>query len=208
MAGFDQINADFSPVTLTGRYVRLEPLQASHHAGFCDAGLDASIWQWSPAPVTDQAGMRAYVDEALAMQRDGKALPFAIRLQHDGRSIGSTRYCAIEAAHRRAEIGWTWLNPSVQRTPVNTECKYLLLHHAFETLGLNRVELKTDSLNATSRAAMARIGAVEEGIFRNHMVTASGRIRHTVYLSIVREEWPQVRASLEQKLARPFSFTV
>jgi RimJ/RimL family protein N-acetyltransferase len=208
MAGFDQTNAGFVPVTLTGGLVRLEPLQASQLADLCSAGLEASIWQWSPAPVVDEAGMRAYVDEALAMQRDGKALPFVIRLQHNGRIIGSTRYCAIEAAHRRVEIGWTWLSPSVQRTPVNTECKYLLLRHAFETLGLNRVELKTDSLNARSRAAMARIGAVEEGIFRNHMVTASGRIRHTVYLSIIREDWPQVRAGLERKLARPFSFPV
>ena len=194
-----------SPLRLEGQHVTLEPLQAEHAAELWSAGHDALIWRWSPSPITDEAGMRAYVAEALAMQSAGTALPFVTRLRHSGALIGSTRYCAIEPAHKRLEIGWTWLAPSVQRTPVNTECKFLLLRHAFETLGMNRVELKTDALNDKSRAAMLRIGCTQEGIFRRHMVTSSGRIRDTVYLSIVREEWPQVSARLQQMLARPFS---
>jgi RimJ/RimL family protein N-acetyltransferase len=117
-----------------------------------------------------------------------------------GRVIGSTRYANIDRAHRRVEIGWTWVARAWQRTAVNTEAKYLLLRHAFETLGCIRVELKTDSLNAQSRAAILRIGAREEGIFRNHMITASGRIRHTVYFSITDAEWPEVKSRLEAKL--------
>jgi N-acetyltransferase len=129
-------------------------------------------------------------------------LPFAQVEKTTGRVIGSTRYANIERAHRRLEIGWTWIARPWQRTAVNTESKYLLLRHAFETLGCVRVELKTDSLNAKSRAAILRIGAREEGTFRNHMITSSGRIRHTVYFSIVDAEWPEVRSRLERVLGQ------
>lgn len=206
MASADRPALKFSPAVLGGRHVVLEPLAASHCAPLCAAGRDEAIWRWYPFAVAGEPGMRAFIDDALAAQEAGKALPFAVRLRHSGAWVGSTRFANIEVAHRRAEIGWTWLTPSVQRTPVNTECKYLLLRHAFETLGLIRVEFKTDSLNTVSRAALAGIGAVEEGIFRNHMVTHGGRIRHSVYFSIVREDWPQVRERLERKLARPFFF--
>src|SRR6266481_8097307 len=117
-----------------------------------------------------------------------------------GRRVGSTRYASIERVHHRLEIGWTWVARPWQRTPINTEAKYLLLRHAFEALKCIRVELKTDSLNERSRAAILRVGATEEGTFRNHMITASGRIRHTVYLSILDSEWPAVKARLEAKL--------
>jgi RimJ/RimL family protein N-acetyltransferase len=127
-------------------------------------------------------------------------LPFALIETSSGRVVGSTRYGNFDRLHHRVEIGWTWVTRQWQRTPINTAAKYLLLRHAFETLKCIRVELKTDSLNDRSRAAILRIGARQEGIFRNHMITASGRIRHTVYFSIVDSEWPEVKATLEAKL--------
>jgi RimJ/RimL family protein N-acetyltransferase len=144
--------------------------------------------------------MAAYIETALEEQARGVSLPFAIVEKAAGRAIGSTRYGNIDRTHHRVEIGWTWVAREWQRTAVNTEAKYLLLRHAFETLGCIRVELKTDSLNEKSRAAILRIGAQHEGIFRNHMITASGRIRHSAYYSIIDSEWPAVKTRLESKL--------
>jgi RimJ/RimL family protein N-acetyltransferase len=144
--------------------------------------------------------MSSYVQTALNEQTKGSALPFALIERDSGRIIGSTRYSNIDRDHHRLEIGWTWVARQWQRTAINTEAKYLLLRHAFETLKCIRVELKTDSLNERSRAAILRIGAREEGTFRNHMITASGRIRHTVYFSILDSEWPEVKARLEARL--------
>ena len=189
-----------APVTLTGRHVRLEPLTLHHVAGLAAIGLDDDLWKWIPTPVRTLEEMSAYVQIALEEQAAGSALPFALLENSTGRAIGSTRYANIERVHHRLEIGWTWVARQWQRTAVNTEAKYLLLKHAFETLKCMRVELKTDSLNERSRAAILRIGAHEEGTFRNHMITASGRIRHTVYFSIVDSEWPKVKARLEAKL--------
>ena len=172
-----------APVTLELRLVRLEPLSPEHAQGL--------------AAVED---MSAYVELALREQTKGSALPFALIERNSGRVIGSTRYGNIDRDHHRVEIGWTWVARPWQRTPINTEAKYLLLRHAFETLNCIRVELKTDSLNERSRSAILRIGAREEGTFRNHMITASGRIRHTVYFSILDSEWPQIKARLEAKL--------
>lgn len=191
---------------LDGRFVRLEPLTLDHHAALVEAGRDEAVFRWFPYPVAGEERMREFVETSLADQAKGAALPFAVRTQHDGAIVGSTRFGAIDATHRRAEIGWTWYAPRVQRTPVNTECKRLLLAHGFDVLGYRRIEFKTDSLNAASRAALARIGASEEGTFRNHMITGSGRQRHSVYFSIIREEWPAVRARLDDQLARPYSF--
>jgi RimJ/RimL family protein N-acetyltransferase len=189
-----------SPVTLTGAYVRLEPLAKTHSAGLAEVGLDQELWRWIPTPVRTQEEMAAYIDTALDEQARGISLPFAIMEQGTGRAIGSTRYGNIDRTHHRVEIGWTWVARAWQRTAMNTEAKYLLLRHAFESLGCQRVELKTDSLNEKSRAAILRIGAQEEGIFRNHMITSTGRIRHTVYFSIIEAEWPAVKARLEAKL--------
>lgn len=197
---------EFLPVTLKGRYVTLEPLQMTHHADLCAVGSDPALFQWFPANCAGDEPMRKFIGDGLADQQAGKALPFVIRTTHDRRIVGSTRFGNIAAVHRCAEIGWTWYSGDVQRTPVNTESKYLLLKHAFEVLKLNRVEFKTDSLNQKSRAAIARIGATQEGIFRNHMVVQGGRIRHTVYFSITCEEWPQVRDALKHKLQKDFSF--
>jgi RimJ/RimL family protein N-acetyltransferase len=187
-------------VILQGRHARLEPLTVDHAAPLAEVGLDPDLWKWIPTSVSTPEEMRGYVETALQEQKAGSALPFAIIEQSSGRVIGSTRYGNIERAHHRVEIGWTWVAKQWQRTAINTEAKYLLLRHAFETLECMRVELKTDSLNDRSRAAILRIGAKEEGTFRNHMITASGRIRHTVYFSIIDSEWPGVKARLEARL--------
>jgi RimJ/RimL family protein N-acetyltransferase len=187
-------------VTLEGRHVRLEPLGMAHLAGLAEIGLDEELWRWIPTAVRTREEMAAYIETALKEQERGISLPFALVEPATRRAIGSTRYGNIDRTHHRVEIGWTWVGREWQRTAVNTEAKYLLLQHAFETLGCIRVELKTDSLNEKSRAAILRIGAREEGIFRNHMITASGRIRHSVYYSILDSEWPTVKARLETKL--------
>jgi len=191
------------PVTLEGRHVRLEPLSLAHQDGLCAVGLDAELWRWAQTSLATPADMRAYIETALTWQAQGTALPFAIVARATGQVVGSTRYANIERADRRLEIGWTWIARAAQRTPVNTEAKYLLLRHAFEVLGCNRVEFKTDVLNERSRAALLRIGATQEGVLRSHMITASGRVRDSVYFSIVAAEWPAVKVGLEAKLARP-----
>jgi RimJ/RimL family protein N-acetyltransferase len=145
--------------------------------------------------------MQVYMEEAFAMQAQGTAIPFVTVEQASGRVAGSTRFANIDREHRRAEIGWTWVAAPWRRTVVNTEAKYLMLCHAFETWGCIRVELKTDALNARSRAAILRIGATEEGTFRNHMITESGRFRDTVYFSILDREWPDVKRRLEERLS-------
>lgn len=189
-----------APVVLEGQHVRLDPLRTDHVAALSEVGLDDDLWKWIPVPVRTADEMRDYVDTALNEQKSGSALPFVLIERATGRIIGSTRYANIERVHHRLEIGWTWVARAWQRTAINTEAKYLLLRHAFEMLKSIRVELKTDSLNERSRAAILRIGAREEGTFRNHMITASGRIRHTVYFSIVDTEWPDVKACLENRL--------
>jgi len=189
-----------APVTLTSPVVRLEPLTLSHVDALARVGLDPELWRWIPNPITSADEMRAYVLTALDEQQRGLALPFAIVDAASAEVIGSTRYAAIDVRNRRLEIGWTWLARSHQRTRANTTAKRLLLGHAFDTLGANRVELKTDALNEKSRNAIARIGATQEGIFRQHVVCASGRIRDTVYFSILATEWPAVRGRLDERL--------
>jgi RimJ/RimL family protein N-acetyltransferase len=190
------------PVVLEGRHVRLEPLAESHVEPLAAVSLDPELWRWTVSQLHSVDDLRAYVEEALALQRDGSALPFATIDRASGRVVGSTRFGNIDRTHRRVEIGWTFVARPWQRSAINTEAKYLMLRHAFESLGCRRVELKTDALNARSRAAILRIGAVEEGTLRKHMVTAGGRARDTVYFSVVDDEWPAVRARLEAMLAR------
>jgi N-acetyltransferase len=193
---------NIQPVTLEGQHVRLEPLNMDHHAGLSAVGLAEELWRWIPQPVRTAEEMHEYIALALRSQGEGSALPFATIERATGKVIGSTRYGNIDRVNRHVEIGWTWLAPAWQRTAANTEAKFLMLRHAFEILGCLRVELKTDSLNEKSRNAILRIGAKEEGIFRNHMVTSTGRIRHSVYYSIIDSEWPSVKERLEEKLAR------
>ena len=185
-----------------GRGVRLEPLTLEHLPALCEVGLDAELWRWTLSVVRSREDMRRYVEAALGEQAAGAALPFVIVDRTSGRVIGSTRYGNIAMRHRRLEIGWTWLGLAWQRTAANTETKLLLLTHAFESLGCQRVEFKTDALNGRSRAALLRIGAREEGTFRRHSVTDDGRTRDTVYFSIVDSEWPETKARLEHMLAR------
>jgi len=189
-----------APVVLESRHVRLEPLREDHLTGLAAVGLDPELWRWIPTPVRTVEEMAAYIATALREQEQGVSLPFALVERRTGRLMGSTRYGNIDRTNHHVEIGWTWVARERQRTAINTETKYLLLKHAFETLNCIRVELKTDSLNERSRAAILRIGAREEGIFRNHMITASGRIRHSVYYSIVDSEWTSVKARLEARL--------
>ena len=186
------------PVVLEGSLVRLEPLTLDHHAALCEVGLDPELWRWIPTTIRTPDDLRRYIDKALGEQAAGTSLPFAIIERASGRAIGSTRYMNIAAEHRRLEIGATWLGRPWQRSGCNTECKLLLLSHAFEVLGYQRVELKTDVLNAQSRAAILRLGAKEEGVFRKHVIRDTGASRDTVYFSILDDEWPAVKAKLER----------
>ncbi|MDZ7265887.1 MAG: GNAT family N-acetyltransferase [candidate division KSB1 bacterium] len=190
------------PVTLPGRHVCLVPLSLTHLEDLCSAGLDEKLWRFTVSPVRNRDDLQAYITTALREQAAGSALPFATCLAATGRAIGSTRFGNFDPANRRVEIGWTWIAQPWQRTAINTEAKYLMLRHAFETLGCLRVEFKTDLLNERSRRAILRLGAQEEGILRNHMITSAGRVRHSVYYSIIDSEWPAVKRNLEEKLAR------
>jgi RimJ/RimL family protein N-acetyltransferase len=174
----------------------------AHHPALCEVGLDEDLVRLTQAYPPTPEGLRTYIQTALTWQVNGTAVPFAVISKTTGRAIGSTRYANIDKANRRLEIGWTWYGRAFQRTAVNTETKYLLLRHAFETLGCIRVEFKTDVLNERSRRALLRIGAKEEGIFRRHMILVDGRVRDTVYFSIIDSEWPEVKAQLAQKLGR------
>jgi RimJ/RimL family protein N-acetyltransferase len=185
---------------LEGTHVRLEPLTLAHLDALCEIGLDDDLWRWIPKPVHSREDMQDYIRTALHWQSDGTAIPFVTMERSTGRVAGSTRYMNIDRPNRHVEIGATWLARPWQRTVMNTEAKYLMLRHAFEQLGCIRVELKTDELNLQSRNAILRIGAKQEGIFRNHIVCAGGRLRNSVWFSIIDSEWPAVKASLEEKL--------
>ncbi len=190
------------PVTLEGPRVRLEPLQLIHLEALCDVGLDPDLWKVTTTRVTTEAEMRKYILTALQWHVQGTGLAFAIIDKSSGVVVGSTRYANAEPAHKRLEIGWTWIGRSWQQTHINTETKYVLLKHAFETLGCMRVEFKTDALNRQSRKALLRIGAKEEGTLRKHMIVAEGRIRDSVFYSVVDSEWPAVKKTLETMMKR------
>lgn len=191
------------PITLIGQTVRLEPLSFDHVGDLAVAGADESIWQWMLyGKVTTPERMFAWVTDRLKEQAAGSDLPFAVIHQASNRAIGATRYMDIRPKDRGLEIGGTWYAVAYQRTAVNTECKYLLLQHAFEKLGCIRVQFKTDLRNVRSQQALERLGAVKEGILRNHMITPDGTIRHSVYYSILDSEWPTVKAALEERMHR------
>lgn len=189
------------PLILEGQHVRLEPLSLGHLDPLCVVGLDPDLWQWTVTQIHSPDDMRRYVEAALGQQQAGTALPFATIERASGTVVGSTRYGNIDLTNRRVEIGWTWLAHPWQRTALNTEAKYLMLRHAFDTLGCIRVEFKTDLLNERSRRAIQRLGALEEGVLRQHVITKNGRVRDTIYYSILADEWPAVRTRLEARLA-------
>lgn len=190
------------PVTLQGTRIRLEPLALDRHfEGLAAIGLDPELWRWTLNVVETREDLSRYLEEALRMQAEGEALPFATVEQATGHVLGCTRFGNIEPKHRRVEIGWTWVGRASQRTHVNTEAKYLMLRHAFEAWGCVRVELKTNALNVRSREAILRIGAKEEGTLRKHATSDRDVVRDTVYYSITDDEWPAVKARLESRLA-------
>lgn len=191
-----------APITLRGLGVTLVPLTEQHVEPLAAVGLHQSLWQFTTSHVASPDDMRRYVLDALALRDAGTALPFAVTLTADGTVVGSTRLANYAPEHGRVEIGWSWIAPPWQRSAVNTESKLLLLGHAFDALGCRRVEIKTDALNERSRAAILRLGATEEGTLRRHMVTARGRVRDTVYFSILGEEWPAVRRRLINLLTK------
>lgn len=196
-----------APITLEGKHVRLEPLTMEHHAALWEIAKDHELWRWTASDIRTPEDLRRYMETALAEQTEGRSLPFATIARAAAQVVGSTRFGNIDRLNRRVEIGWTWIGRAWQRTALNSEAKLLMLTHAFETLGCMRVELKTDALNQPSRAAIARLGAKEEGTFRKHIVTQLGRVRDTVYYSILDEEWPGVKARLEARLSRPHDRT-
>jgi RimJ/RimL family protein N-acetyltransferase len=187
---------------LEGRHVRLEPMTEGHADGLVAAGCGLGLSRYFSISLEAEDEMRTWVAESVEAAAQGSILPFVTVDRASGAVVGTTSFLAIERRHRRLEIGSTWIRPSHQRTVVNTEAKYLQLAHCFERLGCNRVELKTDERNEASRAAIARLGAREEGTFRAHVVMPDGHLRNTVWFSIVAPEWPGVKARLLERLAR------
>jgi RimJ/RimL family protein N-acetyltransferase len=190
------------PIILEGKHAILEPLAAEHHDALAAAASDGELWKlwYTSVPAPDQ--VKAYVDKALAMRHQQDAMAFAIRDKRSGDIVGCTRFCNVDAAHRRVEIGYTWYAARVQRSGVNTECKLMLLTHAFETLKCIVVEFRTHWMNHQSRAAIARLGAKQDGVLRNQMIMPHGSYRDTVVFSIIESEWPAVKQHLQFKLDR------
>ncbi len=189
------------PVVLESAQVRLEPLTLEHAEDLYEAGKTETIWRYMPVPAPKSVDdVRAWIREALENCEAGREVPFAIIHLGDDKAVGSTRYLSIESADRGVEIGWTWIGIHYHRSPINTHCKYLLLEHAFDTLGAIRVQLKTDARNQQSRKAIERIGARSEGILRNQKIMPDGHYRDTVMYSITLKEWPEKKKSLRLRL--------
>jgi N-acetyltransferase len=194
---------DLRPVVLEGRHVRLEPLDLERHwPGLLEIGLDPAIWRFTVAKVTDAASLRRFLERGLDEQARGLSLAFAAVDRGSGRVAGTTRFMNVVREHRRVEIGGTWLGTGFQRTALNTEAKYLLLRHAFETWGVMRVEFKTSRTNAKSQAALRRLGIAEEGTFRKWMFQDDGTVRDVVWFAVIDDEWPATRTRLGAMLAR------
>jgi RimJ/RimL family protein N-acetyltransferase len=192
---------NITPITLEGTWARLEPLGEQHVDDLVVAADEDDIWTWMPIRLKTADDIRSWMASAHADQAKGTALPFAIIDRATGKAVGSTRYMDIQPANRGLEIGWTWLAKQVRRTLVNTECKYLLLCHAFDVQGAIRVQLKTNARNERSRTAILRIGALYEGILRQQMILPDGSYRDSAYYSIIDSEWPELKTRLERILA-------
>jgi len=196
------VNHLLSPVTLKGRHARLVPLSLDHHDALAEAVRDGELWKLWYTSIPAPEGMKAEVARRLSLQAEGRMLPFTV-LDASGRIIGMTTYMNVDASNRRLEIGSTWYRASAQRSPLNTECKRMLLAHAFETLDCIAVEFRTHILNTQSRRAIERLGAKLDGILRRHMIQPDGTIRDSVVYSITAEEWPMVKSHLDWQLAKP-----
>lgn len=188
------------PFTLEGKSVRLAPLKLEYLSELYEAAADDSLWLWTANVIKSREDMLRYVETALGESARGVSVPFVTIDKTANKIIGSTRFGNIDGKNRKTEIGWTWINPKWQRTAINTEAKLLMLTHAFETWNCVRVELKTDVLNEKSKNAIRRLGAKEEGILRCHLITDAGRLRDTVYFSIIDSEWDTVKANLNERL--------
>ena len=197
-------NGAATPVTLEGTHVRLEPLRPEHAAKLWEIAKDhlQELFEWIPYRLESLEDFRVFNRHILEEQKRGLTLPFATFERKSGHIAGTTRFMNVDMPNRKVEIGSTWIAPPWQRTIVNTEAKYLMLRHAFEEWKCLRVELKTDSMNQRSRAAILRLGAKEEGTLRKHMVTWDGRQRDSIYFSILDTEWPEVKARLERKMEK------
>jgi len=191
---------EITALVLTGRWVQLEPLAEEHREGLRVAANDDRIWEHMTAGACGSEFDR-FFDDIFVQQRAGKRVPFAVRLLASGELIGSTSYLDPVPLHKRVEIGATWYRPDMWASVVNPECKLLLLAHAFDTLGFNRVQLVTDLRNTRSQAAIAKLGATREGVLRSHMITRGGRVRDSVLFAIVAMDWPQVKERLMTRLA-------
>jgi RimJ/RimL family protein N-acetyltransferase len=192
---------DVKPVVLIGKFVRLEPLTVNHTEGLTAVGMDDTIWKYMPyGLMRSRDDIRHWVNTILERTAEGTDLPFVVIHLASGRVAGTTRFMEIRPVHHGLEIGGTWYGAEFRRTQVNTECKYLLLRQAFEELNCIRVQLKTDSRNERSQRAIERIGAVREGMLRNHMILPDGQVRHSIYYSILNSEWPHVKIRLEEML--------
>lgn len=189
------------PITLSGSLVTLEPLTHDHHDGLAAAAADGELWNLWYTSVPEPGGMSAEIDRRLSLQAAGSMLPFTARRNDSGAVLGMTTYLNVDAANRRVEIGSTWNARSAQRTGTNTESKLLLLTHAFETLECIAVEFRTHWMNQQSRAAIARLGAKQDGVLRSHQLAKDGSLRDTVVFSITAAEWPAVRNELRRRLA-------
>jgi RimJ/RimL family protein N-acetyltransferase len=190
------------PVVLEGRLARLEPLDIDHLAALAEVAFAPQIWRWMPVHVENEAQLRLWMEQALKDAESGSALPFITRERASGRVVGATRFMNIDARYYGLEIGGTWLGLAYQRSGINVEAKYLQLRHAFEVLGAIRVALKTHHENERSQNAIAALGATREGVFRNHMIMPDGSFRHSVWYSILKEEWPAVKSRLEDRMTR------
>ncbi len=194
---------EVKPVVLQGKHIRLEPMTETHVAGLAELGVGQPFWDFMVyGKMETVEDMRGWVRQILARAENGTDLPFVVIYPASGRIAGATRYLNIMPHDRGLEVGGTWYGTEFQRTAVNTECKYLLLTHAFETLKCIRVQIKTDSLNERSQKAIERIGGIREGVLRNHMILPNGRVRHTVYYSILDGEWGGVKKRLEDMLVK------
>jgi RimJ/RimL family protein N-acetyltransferase len=200
--GYNRVMAWLEPITLHNPGAMLEPLSQTHLAALIDSVQDGELWNlwYTSIPPPDQ--MAAEIDRRLALQSQGSMLPFAVIDPATGRAVGMTTYMHVDAVHRRVEIGSTWYRAAVQRTPLNTHCKRLLLGHAFDSLDCIAVEFRTHFFNHRSRRAIERLGAKLDGVLRHHQRTANGALRDTCVYSIVASEWPAVRSHLEWHLAR------
>ncbi len=195
-------------VVLEGALVRMEPLTLDHLPALYEIGLHPELWTWTNAICTTKPALKEYIEEAITSREQGTAVPFVTFDRVSNRVVGSSRFGNIDSKNRHVEIGWTWITPSAQRSHVNSAAKLLMLSYAFDELGCLRVELKTDALNSKSRNAMLRLGCKEEGTFRRHMITDAGRIRDTVYFSIIAEEWPPIRERLTENLRKPSPISI